>query len=81
MYVSLQNLLVFLHNPWSGNDRLEGGVDFSCEQSMPTYEELHVQVPFKYKNIHTWNKVFQALERYICVLFHGSKACYKSNKV
>lgn len=45
MFVFSQGRFVFLHNPPSGNDRLEGGVVFACEQSIPTYEELHVQVP------------------------------------
>lgn len=45
MFVSAQSRFVFLHNPLFGNARLEGGVVFACEQSIPTYEELHVQVP------------------------------------
>lgn len=45
MFVSSQGRFVFLHNPLSGNDRLDGGVDFGWEQSMPTYEELHLQEP------------------------------------
>lgn len=49
MFVSSQGRFVFLHNPPSGNNRLDGGVVFACEQSIPTYEELHVQVPFNTK--------------------------------
>lgn len=49
MFVSLQGRFVFLHNPPSGNVKLEGGVVFACEQSTPTYEELHVQIPFNTK--------------------------------
>lgn len=66
MFVSLQGRFVFLHNPPSGNVKLEGGIVFACEQSTPTYEELHVQVPFN-------TKLFIVT----CIRVHGFITLYK----
>lgn len=68
MFVSLQGRFVFLHNPPSGNVKLEGGIVFACEQSTPTYEELHVQVPFNTKLFIPVIFDFRKLHVYECTV-------------
>lgn len=49
MFVLAHARLLVLHTPCSGNVKLEGGVDFSCEQSVPTYISSQLHTPLKRK--------------------------------
>lgn len=47
MFVLAHARWLVLHNPFSGKVNLNGGMAFSCEQSMPIYKLLHLHTPEK----------------------------------